>query len=382
LLLLGWISSTLLKNPHSLSTVAAASEDVQVWVEGPWAYAPDPRTGHNGIVLIAPSGDAIDHFAPAVQYKAGDFSLSTTVTGYAQGYAEIAIKNMTSPSPCPAPCSFSKPTAVPVDKKNLISLINKPGSNYVISLPTPDYYEQAVVGESRLRYGWWKECHPTPTSTSTCGSSSNQDMFASQMILHYSVSTLAGITIDGPAHPYDFEDQRVIHIFMTPQTTMDPCDSPGRQTFLELVRLFTVKSAELLYIDLKDTKNGRYPSDSDDKDGCLDNDPQNPINQNSVTSLRGAFETLRAYLVDPSDDRLPKAQASLKWIKHYGHLVTTRQPLFDENVKSVESFLKNKRPSSSKRIKVLRNLDAAERWIPFHDGSGACLNPLLPLNPT
>jgi hypothetical protein len=366
LLLLGWISSTLLTSPHSISTVSAASEDVEVWIAGPWAYAPDPRTGHKGIVLIAPNGGSIDHFAPAVQHANGDLSLATT------NYAEIAITKMTSPSPCQVHCSFVSPTPVPVDTTNLVKLINKPGGNYVISLPAPDYYELAVVGESRLRYGWWDKCSPT------CGSSSMQGNFATQMILHYSVTSLDGFTLNDSS--YGFEDQRFIHIFMTPQTVMDPCDLPGRRTFYGLVGLFTLKSKEPLYIDLQN--NGSYPSDKD-LDGCLDLDPQKPSNQTSVSSLEDALARLKAYIFDPSADRLASARAGLKWVKHYGNMVPKqRQPLFTKNVRLVERFLQEKeRQSYSRRIEALKNLDVAEKSVRTHDGSGACLNPMLPLNP-
>jgi hypothetical protein len=375
----GWILSTLVVHPYLTSSVQAASEDVEVWVEGPWAYADDPRPGHDGIVLIAPNANSINHLPPAVSHAGGDSPVGSSI---------IAINNLTTPSPCPSPCTFHSSPDVPVDKNKLISLLNAPAGNYIISIPRPDYYEQAVTQSSRLRYGWWDECRPfnpphTPTNKN-CHNSSADDKFVTQMILHYSVTDLDGFTLDMKA--YDFEDRRFIHIFMTPQGKMDPCDTDGRRAFGGLIGLFKLKSAEPLYIDLR-SPNGPYASDDPpNAANCLDNDPQRPGHLSMAGSLTDSISYLEAYLISPAQGAPQRARDSFERIDWFRILLPReQQSIFDTRMNAVNSFLekieKVRTPDPSEQIKAVQDLIVAVTLINRHDGSGACRNPLLPLNP-
>jgi hypothetical protein len=379
LLIFGWLFSTLAVYPYLTPGVRAASEDVEVWVEGPWAYADDPRPGQTGIVLIAPNATSINHLPPAVGYADGDSPV---------GVSTITINKLTTPSPCPARCVPLFPPPVPVDKNKLISLLNTSAGNYVISLPHPDYYEQAVGQESRLRYGWWDECRPFNAPhvppNKNCQNTSVQKKFVTKMILHYSVTTLDGFFLDATRH--EFEDQRFIHIFMTPQGKMDPCDTGGRRAFAGLVGLFTLKSAEPLYIDLPSPVG---PYASDDPPGapnCLDNDPQKPVPPPIAGSLEDALSYLDAYIVNPEQGEPRLARACFERVYNFRYLLP-KDPRhsFEENMETLDKFLKRvqegSKPSSKEQIKALQTFEVAKKSINRHDGSGACRNPLLPLSP-
>jgi hypothetical protein len=280
-----------------------------------------------------------------------------------------------------------------VDKSKLISLLNTPAGNYIISLPRPDYYEQAVARPSRLRYGWWDECRPSnpPPPTlpdKSCKGTSAEGRFVTQMILHYSVTTLDGFYLDTKKHP--FEDQRFIHIFMTPQGKMDPCDTGGRGAFFALVGLFTLKSAKPLYIDLpKPMTQTNYASDDlPGMPNCLDNDPQKPLPPPMAGSLASALSYLRDYILNPKQGNARLARASFNRVYGFRALISTEtkspKETFEDSMRDLDEFLKTvqggKKPRASKQIRALEDLEAATGPINRHDGSGACRNPLLPLS--
>lgn len=218
----------------------------------------------------------------------------------------------------------------------------------------------------------------------SCKTSSVQNKFVTQMILHYSVTSLDGFILD--ATPYEFEDQRFIHIFMTPQGKMDPCDTGGRRAFAGLVGLFTLKSAEPLYIDLPSPVG---PYASDDPQGapnCLDNDPQKPLPPPIAGSLEDALSYLDGYIVNPEQGEPRLARASFERVYNFRNLLP-KEPRhsFEENMETLDIFLKRvqegSKPSSKEQIKALQNFEIAKKSINRHDGSGACRNPLLPLSP-
>ncbi len=254
----------------SSESVAAKApvSDVQVLVDGPWAYSEDPRDAKR-IVLIAPTASSINHFIPAIGYKDGDLELLLDST--------IEISNLAS-NPCPG-CSSDNPYKPKVDRQSLKDLLNSKKGRYVISLPKPDFYEDGKHRESKVGMVWWGDCYPT------CNGSSTRAPFTTQVILHYITNDSQGFTVNG-GKSLDFEDHNRVEIYMNPKGKMEDCDSGGRLAFREMVRLFSLK----LYVDYGD-KNNNYPSDDDPQD-CLGSDPQKP----SISFLRESVTTRKARL--------------------------------------------------------------------------------------
>jgi len=216
------------------------------------------------------------------------------------------------------------------------------------------------------------------------------------MIFHYTVTSLDGFSV-GPTPqtqtPLKFQDRHIITIFMTAKGEIDDCDSGGRLAFRELVRLFSLN----LYVDLRIKSTGPYPSDDPlGPSPCLDSDPQNPANNNAkkpedkiTRSLAGALEDLANYVLDPH--HIPAVQARADWnqVNHARNLVPTEhdRQQFDESMAILNNFLtgiedaKTATTDSSATISALQNVQMVRKVIPFHNGSGACRNPLLQLNP-
>jgi hypothetical protein len=387
---LAWVlllcSSTLQASSSRATTPNTVLPEVEVWVEGPWAYADDPRDAQR-IVLIAPDSDSIQHTHAAVAHSAGDRELDSD--------SVLEIRNLTHTQQACSTCTINA-YQVDVDRRVLTDLLGSRTGRYVISLPKPDRYEQAVGQESRVRSRWWDDCRPRQN----CG---GQPLHTTQVIFHYTVSALEGFSIGPTAQQQttlSFEDRHVITIFMTPKGEIDQCDSVGRLAFHHLVRLFSLN----LYVDLRtkivgsNASTGPYPSD--DPPGlstCLDSDPQNPRNNDpqnptyQVTrSIAAALNDLANYFRNPDQGSAVQARAECNQIHHYRNLVPTdtdRQQ-FDNSMAILNDILtgtenrqtKNAKLDSVVLIRALDNLEVVRRRIVFHNGSGACRNPILQVN--
>ena len=334
--------------------------EVQVLVDGPWAYADDPRDATR-VVLIAPSPSSINHFIPAIGHKGGALELSLD--------SRVEI-DKPAPSPCPG-CSSDVPYRPKVDRQGLIDLLNSKKDRYLISLPKPDFYEEGISQESKVGTVWWGDCYPS------CKGSSTQAPFTTQVILHYATDGSNGFSVNGKS--LHFEDHNRVEIFMNPKGKMEDCDSGGRLAFRGLVRLFSLK----LYVDYGDANN-HYPSDDDPED-CLGSDPQNPSNA-MAASLEVALDRLGDYVVQPMPADAAQARADWNQVNHARNLVPDNQrKQFGADMVNLDTFLK--KVSNDKKIKIdssvtvaaLQSLRAVHGFIPFHDGSGACRNPLLGL---
>jgi hypothetical protein len=358
-------SPNLLVSPEP-ATPNISLQDVEVWVEGPWAYTDDPRDSTR-IALIAPNPKSIGHLAPAVAHRTGDLKLD------ADSVLEIA--NLAHlPQPC-STCSMVVAPQPKVLKQKLTDVLNAKKGWYVITLPKPDFYEEAVGQESKIGSVWWDDCRPN------CITSSVRQSHTTQIILHYSVNALQGFTVNKTK--LDFQDRHTVNIFMTPKGEIDDCDSGARATFKELVALFSLQ----LYIDLP-VSSGHYPSDDDPgTPNCLDSDPQKPAN-NVAGSLADALERLRDYILEPAPGLASRARAAWNQLNQARNLVPSGDlPTFNENMAGLDQFLrsaeeaKKTTPDSPATMRALLSLKAVSQSIPRHNGSGACRNPLLKLNP-
>jgi hypothetical protein len=353
-------SSSLQAGSPSPAATNAPISDVAVWVDGPWAYTDDPRDSTR-IVLIAPEPTAANHFVPAIGHKGGALEISPDST--------IQITNLSS-NPCPT-CSNDNPYRAKVDRQRLLDLLKSKKDRYAISLPKPDYYEEGVGQESKVGTIWWGKCYPA------CTGSSTRKSFTTQVILHYTTKDSQGFSVDGTS--YYFEDRNRVEIFMNPRGKMDDCDSGGRLAFRERARLFSLTR----YIDYGDANN-RYPSDDDPQD-CLGSDPQNPSN-GKVASLEVALERLEDYVMQPASADASQAREAWIQVNHARNLVSKdNKREFERSMASLAEFLKRAglrekaNIDSALTLGALQSLRAVHQSIPFHDGSGACRNPVLAL---
>ena len=98
---------------------------------------------------------------------------------------------------------------------------------------------------------------------------------------------------------------------------------------------------------------------------------------------------LRSILTGALDTRLAdQARADWNRINRAGNLVgpldSQKRQTFNQNMATIDSFLKSLDGAQESRTQVspidaLRSVKAAGKVIPFHNGSGACRNPLIKL---
>jgi hypothetical protein len=382
-------SSTLQASSQRTTTTSNTTlPEVEVWVEGPWAYADDPRDAQS-IVLIAPDSDSIQHTHAAVTHSAGDRELDYD--------SVLEIRNLTHTQQACSTCIRINAYPAGVDRRVLTNLLSSGTGRYVISLPKPDRYEEAVGQESRVRSRWWDDCRPSQNCE-------GQPPHTTQAIFHYTVNRLDGFSIGPNAQqqtPLFFEDRHVITIFMTPKGEIDQCDSVGRLAFHHLVTLFSLN----LFVDLRtklvgsNAATGPYPSD--DPPGpstCLDSDPQNPRNNDPqnptfrvTRSIAAALDDLANYFRNPDQGSALQARAEWNQIYQYRHLIfkESERQQFDNSMAILKDILTgtenpqttNTKPDSAVIVRALDNLEVVRRRIVFHNGSGACRNPILQLNP-
>jgi hypothetical protein len=353
----------------------ATPEEIQIWVEGPWAYADDTRPGQTGIVLVAPNPDAIHHTAPAIGHHNGDYEFSSG----------SVLRDFPKRRPIKQ-ASTANPQRINFSNQNLANFLSRVATDrHILFLPKPDWYEESAIAMAKLRSTWWSKCFPD------CGS---EVPHTNQMILHYGVSSLPD-TFEVKSSDEDkrlfFRDRNVITIFMTAEGRIDPCDSDARLAFHRLVGLFSAT----LYIDLRDTTN-KYPSDDpNDTEGCLANDPQNPDNNDPnmpnlriTRSLSGALHDLQSYILTPKKEDADRARANWNQVrranKFFGPTEGDKRKEFDDNMAIVDGYLtdlEGDRKFSVTPTKALVALVNAGKSIPFHNGSGACRNPLIELTP-
>jgi hypothetical protein len=320
--------------------------------------SPSARRRATEVVLIAPDPRSINHFIPSVKHKGGTLELLPD--------SRIDISNLSS-SPCPG-CSNENPYRSKINRQTLVDLLGSKKGRYAISLPKPDSYEEGVRERSKVGTVWWKDCYPA------CSGSSKIGLYTTQVILHYKTKDSQGFNVDH--NGLDFVDHDEFDIFMNPKGAIDDCDSGGRLAFKELVGLFSLK----LYVDLQNSHKN-YPSDDDPED-CLGSDPQNPSN---TTSLELALELLGNYVIQPVPADAAQARTAWAQVNHAHNLVSMDERIqFERSMTKLDEFLKrveahNNKVDSSSTAQALKGIRTVRQSI-FHDGSGACRNPLLALS--
>ncbi len=247
--------------PTATESRAAATKDVYVVFEGPWAIAPDPKDA-NSILLLAPKTKSHrDLYVSASNH-------STLVSGT----YHLSFPGSMGPGAGTYDPSFLR---VKIDPQNVQRVLdNKLSNRYAIRLPKPEAY--LPVSRYRSRAG---STYPPDAST--------EMEYASGASLRYSVSSLSGFSLSGNPDTGSFNplllqvDTPFIHFMIEPTQDDDICNTHSRQTFHDLVQLVGAP----LYVDFGDN-----PAD------CHGKDPQVTRGGKTHASLASPMERMAALL--------------------------------------------------------------------------------------
>jgi hypothetical protein len=181
---------------------AAAQNDLQILVTGPWSYVRDQTNYPNRLVLVAPAKNSQGHASHHQVYSwsgtdvtANPSSVSSKVTLQPGIYTldfDPSLKGMPiSQGAKPTLCGASVTNAGNVDAGAVGA------SNYVISLPIPDAYSTYIDPNgtySGTSYSQVSANDITPINPAT------ETQYTTLMALHYGVKSLPpSLTLNGPS---------------------------------------------------------------------------------------------------------------------------------------------------------------------------------------
>ncbi len=221
---------------------AAATKDVYVIFEGPWAFAPDPKDA-NSVIALAPKTTAHR-----------DLIVQTSDKTVASGIYDLSV-----PGRSGAAAGTVDPNILraKIDPQGVQHALDSKSGRYAIRLPKPDEYLEATSYRSRAG-------SPYPPDVST------EKDYVTSVSLHYSVPTLIGFSLAGAPDNGTFNPLLLrvvtptIGFFVEPAHDPDPadgCHTHEREAFRDLTKLVNIT----LFVD--------YPKDSD---ACHGEDPQKP----------------------------------------------------------------------------------------------------------
>jgi hypothetical protein len=235
--------------PAAPESKAAATKDVYVVFEGPWAIAPDPKDA-NSVLLLAPKTKT--HRALYVA--------ASNHSDLASGIYDLSVPGRTGPGAGTYDPSFLR---AKIDPQNVQRALDNKSGRYAIRLPKPDAY--VPVSRFRSRAG---STYPPEAEME----------YATGASLRYSVSSLSGFSLSGTPDTGSFNplllqvDTPMIHFMIEPTQPDDVCNTHSRQTFHDTVQLVGLS----LYVDFPDN-----PSN------CHSKDPQVPRGGKANAALTG-----------------------------------------------------------------------------------------------
>jgi hypothetical protein len=218
----------------------AATKDVYVTFEGPWAFAPDPKDA-NSVVLLAPK----------TKHHRDLYVTASNHAILAAGVYDLSFPGHVGPGAQAYDPSILRAA---IDPKNVQRALDLKGDRYAIRLPKPEAFLPAH--RSRNRAG---TTYPPDATT--------DKEYATAVSLRYNVGSLSGFSLSGTPDSGTFNplllqvDVPAIRFVVEPLEDDDVCNTHSRQAFHDTVQLVGVT----LYIDFADN-----PSD------CHDKDPQVP----------------------------------------------------------------------------------------------------------
>jgi len=277
---------------------AAATQNVYIQFEGPWAFATDPKDANTVIAI-----------APKAQGHRDLFVKASNGMTLASGVYTLAVPARGTPGP-----GTPDPLMVPAktDAASFQHAMDATGGRYIIRLPKPDSYLVAGRFNGRVGSGY------PPTADRE---------YATEISLVYGVNSLIGFSLSGTADAGNFDpkllkvDTPMVRVVIEPSEFDDPADTchlHSRSSFHDLTKLLNVA----LYLD--------FPNDPPE---CQQKDPQNPakpagkrasangfdnagpangptVQEAGVAELLGGFRTL------PSLAGRARLAAAIFWFGH------------------------------------------------------------------
>jgi hypothetical protein len=221
---------------------AAATKDVYVVFEGPWAFAPDPKNA-NSVIALAPKTKSHR-----------DLIVQTWDKTLASGIYDLSLPARTGPVAGTVDPNILQ---AKIDPQSVQHVLDSKSERYAIRLPKPEAYVAAT--HYRGRAG---ATYPPDAST--------EKDYVTSVSLRYSVTTLTGFSLAGSPNNGAFNplllrvETPTINFLIEPAHDPDPadkCHTHEREAFRDLTKLVNVT----LFLDY-----------SNDPSECHAKDPQNP----------------------------------------------------------------------------------------------------------
>jgi hypothetical protein len=228
--------------PAATESKAAATKDVYVVFEGPWAFAPDPKDA-NSVIALAPKTKSHR-----------DLVVQTRENTLASGIYDVSLPARSGPATGTVDPNILQ---AKIDPQSVQHVLDTKSERYAIRLPKPDAYVAATHYRSRAG-----SSYPPDAST--------EKDYITSVSLRYSVTTLTGFSLAGSPNSGAFNplllrvETPIINFLIEPAHDPDPadkCHMHEREAFRDLTRLVNIT----LFLD--------FPNDPSE---CHARDPQNP----------------------------------------------------------------------------------------------------------
>jgi hypothetical protein len=228
--------------PAATQSTAAATKDVYVVFEGPWAFAPDPKDA-NSVIALAPKTKSHR-----------DLVVQTRDKTLASGIYDLSLPARSGPA---AGTVDPNVLQAKIDPQSVQHVLDSKSERYAVRLPKPEAYVAATHYRSRAG-----SAYPPDAST--------EKDYVTSVSLRYSVTTLTGFSLAGSPDSGAFNplllrvETPTINFVIQPAHDPEPadkCHTQEREAFRDLTKLVNVT----LFLD--------FPNDPSD---CHGKDPQNP----------------------------------------------------------------------------------------------------------
>jgi len=228
--------------PVATQSTAAATKDVYVVFEGPWAFAPDPKDA-NSVIALAPKTKSHR-----------DLIVQTWDKTLASGIYDLSLPARGGPAAATVDPNILQ---AKIDPQSVQHVLDSKSERYAIRLPKPEAYVAATHYRSRAG-----SAYPPDAST--------EKDYVTSVSLRYGVTTLTGFSLAGSPDSGAFNplllrvETPTINFLIEPAHDPDPtdkCHTHEREAFRALTKLVNVT----LFLDF-----------ANDPGDCHGKDPQNP----------------------------------------------------------------------------------------------------------
>jgi hypothetical protein len=244
----------------------AATREVHIIFEGPWAIVADPKDANSVLVL-----------APKTKLHRDLYVAASNDSTLSSGTYDLSVPAHGPATSAPLDPSFAQ---AKIDAKSLQRALDDKSGRYVIRLPKPEAY--VAARRSRSRVG---PAYPPDAST--------EQNYASFVSFRYNVSSVNGFSLAGTPDAGTFNplliqiDTPTIRFAIEPAHPDDPkdmCDTHSREAFRDQAKFLGLS----LYVD--------FPGNPPD---CHKSDPQIRSTK-AEASPRPALDRLAALFLEES----------------------------------------------------------------------------------